>query len=426
MRRLFFYFFMLIAITLSAESFMIDGVKYTLSDDKTYVYVEDVPLDTVDESGNKTKLNTDTIYIYSEINVEDKTYPVKDIASCAFDDLNIKNCKVILIETFIYDENVNIRRELMHPSDPTKYDFLDWFFRREAHEGEDNEDEDDGQYVYKSSNFRPIVFIVDLCFDNSLTELSDYALSSKIIENNYYDNNDKFISHLLIREIILPSNLTKIGKSAFSHLYCLTDLILPNSLTEIGEDAFSYFHMPIPNTSVKIPNSVRKIGDHAFSNSQLTSVTIPESVTEIGDGAFAFTRELRDVTIMNPNTKIDYGAFFNSGYELEFKRGEYQKYQAEKEKQRVDELAALKKRIGVSVYNNLSKGIITKGMKLSAIEDYASNEPKPNGHYSILMEMKKRINDEKKYHVVFFYNSTPMRGYTIWTKNNIVTKVIQD
>ena len=88
-------------------------------------------------------------------------------------------------------------------------------------------------------------------------------------------------------------------------------------------------------------------------------------------------------------------------------------------------LAALKRKIGATTYNNLSKGIITKGMKLSSIEYYARYEPKPKGAYSIMMEMKKRINNEKKYDVVFVYGTTPFRGYTIWTKNDIVTVVIQ-
>ena len=329
--------------------------------------------------------------------------------------------------------------------------------------------------------------LTSVTIPNSVTEIGERAfsgcsgLTSVTIGNSVTSiGEDAFKGCSGLTSVTIPNSVTRIGFSAFSNCSGLTSVTIPNSVTKIDGEAFrgctgltsvtignsvttigyeafygcrGLTSMVVESGNSKydsrnncnaiietatntlisgckntiIPNSVTSIGKYAFSGcSGLTSVTIPKSVTEIGDGAFAYTSELRDVTIMNPNTKIDYRAFFDSRYESVFKSGVYQKRQAEKEKQRVEELAALKKRIGVSVYNNLSKGIITRGMKLSAIEDYASIEPKPKGHYSILMEMKRRINDEKNYHVVFFYNSTPMRGYTIWTKNNIVTTVIQN
>lgn len=98
------------------------------------------------------------------------------------------------------------------------------------------------------------------------------------------------------------------------HLYSdenteITDLVIPGSVTSIGNYAF-YGCSGL--TSITIPNSVTSVGDFAFVDcSGLTSITIPGSVTSIGLGAFAGCSALPSITIPNSVTSIGERAFIN-------------------------------------------------------------------------------------------------------------------
>ncbi len=97
------------------------------------------------------------------------------------------------------------------------------------------------------------------------------------------------------------------------NLYCngelVTDLVIPEEVTSVRNYAFSGCSSLI---SVTIPNSVTTIGDYAFSGcSSLISVTIPNSVTTIGDWAFSGCSSLISVTIGNSVTSIGGYAFYN-------------------------------------------------------------------------------------------------------------------
>lgn len=76
-------------------------------------------------------------------------------------------------------------------------------------------------------------------------------------------------------DIVIPSNVTIIGDSAFAS-------------TSV-EGQYKYRHgNPWNITSLVIPEGVTQIGENAFQGcTQLTKLKIPFTVTEIGDGAFA-------------------------------------------------------------------------------------------------------------------------------------------
>ena len=66
----------------------------------------------------------------------------------------------------------------------------------------------------------------------------------------------------------------------------VTDLVIPNDVTSIGKWAFYGCNSL---TSVTIPDSVTSIGDSAFSKcSSLTSINIPDGVTSIGKYALTY------------------------------------------------------------------------------------------------------------------------------------------
>ena len=84
--------------------------------------------------------------------------------------------------------------------------------------------------------------------------------------------------------IILPQNLTKIGKSCFNGA-SIKQITIPDTVTEIDGYAFSYCDQL---ASITLPLGLQKISDHVFVRCMsLTSITIPAAVTEIGVEAFA-------------------------------------------------------------------------------------------------------------------------------------------
>ena len=111
-----------------------------------------------------------------------------------------------------------------------------------------------------------------------------------------------------LTSITIPNSVMSIGESAFSGCYGLTSITIPNSVTNIGIDAFSGCY---GLTSITIPNSVTNIGIYAFSGcSGLTSITIPSSVASIGEGSFFDCSGLTSITIPNSVTSIKDNAFY--------------------------------------------------------------------------------------------------------------------
>ena len=101
----------------------------------------------------------------------------------------------------------------------------------------------------------------------------------------YYAKN-LYLNNELVKELVIPSDITEIKSCAFYKCSSLTSVTIPDSVTTIGDDAFGYCSSL---TSIIIPDSVTTIGEDAFRYcSSLTSVTIPDSVTTIG--AWAFSR----------------------------------------------------------------------------------------------------------------------------------------
>ena len=98
---------------------------------------------------------------------------------------------------------------------------------------------------------------------------NDFEISNGILE----------AYHGTEAQVVIPDNVTEIGRGAFKDCTSLISITIPNSVTRIG---FYAFYGCTNLSSVIIPNSVVKIGEGAFiSCSSLTSLIIPDSITEI-------------------------------------------------------------------------------------------------------------------------------------------------
>ena len=94
-------------------------------------------------------------------------------------------------------------------------------------------------------------------------------------------------------EVIIPEEVTRIGKEAFKGCESLASVVIPESVTEIGEEAFRGCKAL---ASVVIPESVTEIGKEAFYGCEsLASVEIFAGVTEIGRSAFSRCESLSSI-----------------------------------------------------------------------------------------------------------------------------------
>ena len=157
-----------------------------------------------------------------------------------------------------------------------------------------------GSYAFSGCSSLTSVYITDL------EAWCNIKFSSSLA--NPLDNGaNLYLNGSLVTDLVIPNDVTSIGKYAFSGCSNLTNLTIPDSVTSIGEGAFSGCSSL---TSVTIGNSVTSIGDYAFYKcSSLESVVIPDSVTSIGEGAFYGCSSLTSVTIGNSVTSIGEGAF---------------------------------------------------------------------------------------------------------------------
>lgn len=179
-----------------------------------------------------------------------------------------------------------------------------------------------GEDVYYGNHKLEDNKIGDLMFSSLKT------LISVILPSNVTEIGSSAFSSSGIKNVELPANLQSIEPYAFSSADNLQSIIIPDGVTIIGEGAFfscknivsvhlplklkrietRMFHAANKLETVNIPDGVESIGDWAFRNTSLKSAIIPSSVTTIGEYAFQDTK-VQSVVIPNTVKSIGRGIF---------------------------------------------------------------------------------------------------------------------
>ena len=137
----------------------------------------------------------------------------------------------------------------------------------------------------------------------------DTSDTTNVTANPLYAGGSLYLNGEIVKDLVIPSDITEIKTMAFSGCSSLTSVTIGDSVTTIGDGAF---YKCSSLTSVTIPDSVTELGSSAFSGCRsLTSVTIPDSVTELGSSAFSGCRSLTSITIPDSVATIGEWAFYN-------------------------------------------------------------------------------------------------------------------
>ena len=117
--------------------------------------------------------------------------------------------------------------------------------------------------------------------------------------------------------VVMPNNITLIGRYMFRNCGLLSKVVIPNNVTSIGSYAFyGCEHL----SDVVIPNGVTSIGDYVFrSCSSITNVVIPNGVTSIGSYAFYGCESLPSLVIPSNVISIGDRAFGSCGCMKEYR-----------------------------------------------------------------------------------------------------------
>lgn len=112
-----------------------------------------------------------------------------------------------------------------------------------------------------------------------------------------------YLNGVLVTSIVIPEDITSIGKYTFYNCSKLQSVTISNSVIAIESSAFSGCGGLV---NMVMPESVKTIGDKAFYNcAGLTSLVIPKSVTELGYQAFGGCGGIKEVYIEDCVTPLN-------------------------------------------------------------------------------------------------------------------------
>ena len=122
-------------------------------------------------------------------------------------------------------------------------------------------------------------------------------------ESLVYIGEGAFYGCSKLTDPIIPAGVTEIGADAFAECNDIVKLTLPSTLRKIGDNAF---RRCLGLKELMIEEGITEIGAEAFFGCNLlTEITIPDSVTFIGKGAFAFCTKLKSLKLSENLTTVE-------------------------------------------------------------------------------------------------------------------------
>ena len=151
--------------------------------------------------------------------------------------------------------------------------------------------------------------VKSVTFDNDVTTIGDFVLSSSYVEHITIGNNVEYIGQGAFAEcqslesVTVGDALTTIDQHAFFRCKKLNNILLNDSLQRIEAYAFNSCETI---SSITIPASVSYIGDYAFSGcSNLTSIYLQGTTPPELGNSYVFDKEQSNLKIYVPAEAYD-------------------------------------------------------------------------------------------------------------------------
>lgn len=95
------------------------------------------------------------------------------------------------------------------------------------------------------------------------------------------------------KQFVVPSNVTEIGRGAFSGCSYLEKIFMSDNVISIGDSAFTRCSSL---TYISFSKNIKNLGEYAFSEcSSLSEITLPDSITSLGCSVFEWCENLQRI-----------------------------------------------------------------------------------------------------------------------------------